>query len=496
MQRYLVQVQIDQYGNGSFSYMHNLINTWIFLGAKITELFSGKVDTLLSVKILTMLFAWGSASLLYFIIYRLTGYFVYAIIGGCSWFMIPGNAFLILTLEDNVWANFFNVLYIFLALIITGYVANGKNTLSRAIGYSLVVGLFLSIGINIHQQLVLLIYSFPVFVLISKRFTLIKTGILTCFMLFGYTVGSFFQNYFAFNQFAFIETFKRLWHQPYVDVFSNLWFFSSGKSLSEWIGLIYVGLYQSFISNVISTPIMFFVFITFSFLWLTLYFIRSCDQSVVRQEKNVLLILFIFLMVIHIPHSLVYEPWIVERWDATFPGLILIIIYMSYRCITMLQSFRKYIYEFKTVIALNMACLLVFIFSFSNATTEIKKNIFDYQNQDSVVSLNRTISFLKSNSITPDKNSYIVLDPLLQQYDIQSLISYYYPGSHVITISDNLDILFTSDSFYHIAVHNVKNIRDVNFPNDAKIFIMPRPQAWMTDNYPGILKNNHVIQIL
>lgn len=497
MQRYLVQVQICQCGSGSFSYMHNLINTWIFLGAKFVRLFYGELDTLLSVKILTMLVAWGSSTLLYLCIYRLTRNFLLAIMGGAAWFLIPGNTFLILTLEDNVWANLFNILYIFLVLILTGHISSENNTFSRRIGYSVIIGLCLSIGINIHQQLVPLVYLFPVVVWISHRFTAMQSSIITCFMLSGYLIGSLSQNYATFHQFAVTGIFQRLWHQPYTgEGFRTLWYFSSGKSPGEWIDLILVGLNRSFLSNVISTPKVFSILICFALLGFFLHVFRKGKRNGFwKNETNVILMVIFSLIFIHIPHSLFFEPWIVERWDATFPGLIMIVSYMVYVCITLIQSYRKYIFEFKTDIALTIICFAIFLFSLGNAKIEINKIVFDHQHLQSIVSLHQITSFIKNGPIALDNYSYIFLDPILQEYDNQALMSYYYPSANIITLNENLDILYTSDHFHHIDVHNKKNIKDIAFSGDAKIFAMDRPKNWLNKHYPEFLKRHEVSQI-
>lgn len=496
MQRYLVQVQIDQCGSGGFSYMHNLINTWIFLGAKFVGFFCGEINTLSSVKILTMLFAWGSSALIYLCIYRLTKNILFAIMGGVAWFFIPGNTLLILTLEDNVWANFFNVLYIFLVLLLSDYISSENNTFSRRIGYSVIIGLCLSIGINIHQQLVPLVYIYPVLVWISHRFTAIQTVIMTCFMLTGYFVGSFSQNYATFYEFAVTGIFQRLWHQPYIEGFRNLWYFSSGKSPGEWIDLILVGLNQSFFKSVISAPKVFYIVICLALLGFFLHVFRKDKRNGLWQnETNVLLIILFTLIFIHIPHSLFYEPWIVERWDATFPGLIIIICYLAYLCITLIQSYLEYIFEFKTGMVLSIICFAIFLFSLGNAKTEINKLLLYHRNQPSVVSLHQTISFIKNRQIIFDKYSYIFLDPIFQEYDNQALISYYYPSANIITLNDNLDILYTSDHFHHIDDHNKNNLRNIKFPDNSKIFAMDRPRNWLNEHFPELLKKHEVIQI-
>ena len=496
MQRYLVQVQIYQCGSGSFTYMHNLINTWIFLGAKFVRLFNGNLDALLSVKILTMLFAGGSSALLCLCIYRLTRNFLLAVMAGAAWFLIPGNTFLILTLEDNVWANFFNVLYIFLVLMLTGYISSENNTFSRRIGYSVIIGLCLSIGINIHQQLVPLIYLFPVVVWISHRFTGLQTCIMTCSMLSGYLIGSLAQNYATFHQFAIIGIFRRLWHQPYTytaEEFRTLWYFSSGKSPGEWIDLILTGLNKSFLSSVIS---VFSIFICLALLGFFLHVFRKGKHNGFWQnETNKFLVVIFSLIVIHVPHSLIYEPWIVERWDATFPGLIIIVCYLIYLCITFIQSYKKYFLEFKADITLSIIIFVIFLFSLGEAKTVFNRFILDHQRQPSIVSLHQTISFLKDTRMTFDKYSYIVLDPIFQENDLQALMSYYYPSANIITLNENLDILYTSDHFHHIDFHNKKNIKNIEFPGNAKIFIMTRPKIWINQYYSEFLTRQKVIQI-
>ena len=443
-----------------------------------------------------MIFTWGSSVLLYLCIYRLTGHYILAFMGGASWFLIPGNIFLLLTLEDNVWANFFNTLYIFLILTLTGYISTKKIPFSLAIGHSIIVGLCLSIGINIHQQLVPLVYSFPVAVWLSQRFTAKQTGMMTGFMLFGYILGSLLQNYAAYKQYAFIGIVQRLWHQPYTDVFSNLWYFSSGKSPVEWLHLIFLGLSQSFLSNVISTPKVFYVLICVSFLGLILLIARGKNNSEFwHNEAKSLLLVIMSLILIHVPHSLLYEPWIVERWDSTFPGLIILVSYSVYLFIRFIPYYRKTILNFKSSFVASLLIFIVFLYSIGNAKDEINALMAGYRNQPSNVALQQTRSFLKNRQHVLDKFTFIFVDPILQQYDNQALLSYYYPQANIISFNEHLNILYTSDHFHHINTHNQKTIKNIEFPDNAKIIAMANPVLWLSRGYPEFLNDYEIIEI-
>lgn len=345
MRYFATMVQAEQKGPRVFTPVHNLLNELIFRGAFFLKPLVNRFDAFLSVKLLAVFFSGSSAYLLFLTALSLTRDMLLALCASLAWFILPGNMFLMLSLEDNVWANFFNVLFIFQILVLTRYVQREHAVIPLGAPYALLIGICLSIGINLHQQLVPLLYVFPFLILFSRPYSFSQWVTVLSVFILGYTGASALQNYIMFSDCCWKGILTRLWFNPYHVLFPQYWYFTSGYALSEWMHKISIGLTKSFFSDRIIL-ICFLMLGSVSVAGIFSTVIRYCRQrSAVYRKKLVLLMLLSFMIGIYVPYSLLYEPWSVERWDATFPGLIILVTY--FYSIGVSETEYKFLYIFK-----------------------------------------------------------------------------------------------------------------------------------------------------
>jgi len=329
MRHFATMVQTSGQGDATFTFVHNLLCTWILVTARLLKVFIQRFDAFLAVKFLTVVFASLTAYLLFLTVKALTQNRVLVISAALMLFIIPGNIFLITSLEDNVWANFFNALYIYQVLVLTGHVRRNHPIIHPGYLYCLFTGTCLSIGINLHQQVALLLYGFPVALLASRAYSPLKAAALSAVCLTGYICGSVVQNLAVFSKAYIHDTILRLWSNPYRSLFPQHWFFSSGYSVSEWTHRIVEGWEQTFGCDLLSgTCLLSFAAMAVTGLFVLVRSQQSGTTGRQGQRAAVLAVLS-SLVVIHVPYSLLYEPWKAERWDATLPGLIVLCMYLS-----------------------------------------------------------------------------------------------------------------------------------------------------------------------
>ncbi|MCX8042614.1 MAG: hypothetical protein N3B18_00645 [Desulfobacterota bacterium] len=140
----------------------------------------------------------------------------------------------------------------------------------------------------------------------------------------GYCGAGAIQNYFAFSSMSLTALFKKIYHTPYHGLFPHLWFFTSGSTTWEWMHRIGDGLKKSFyIDGVLLPCFLVFTLISLAGMFLTMHrwYKRQTPQD---TERIITFVILLCLTAVHIPHSLLYEPWSVERWDATYPGIIVL----------------------------------------------------------------------------------------------------------------------------------------------------------------------------
>lgn len=228
------------------------------------------------------------------------------------------------SLDDNVWANLFNILFLYQVLVLTRCVSGRFVLIQPGVLYIIWIGACLSLGVNVHQQLVPLLYAFPIIVIFFLRGTYRQKIIRVFAFIAGYGGCSAVQDYFVFSAVSWTAIFSRCYHTPYHALFPHCWFFSSGSTIGAWIHKIGDGIRKSFyIDGGLMPCFLVVALISLTGAFLTIY--RWYTRRTLRDAKEVATFaLLACLTVVHLPHSFLYEPWSVERWDATYPGIIVL----------------------------------------------------------------------------------------------------------------------------------------------------------------------------
>lgn len=481
--RYSIDVKMHNQGDTSFSYAHNLIKTFMYYVAVVVGKFTGTLDSLYAAKILTFISSSFTSFCIYLSIKKISKRKSLAALASFYWFLIPVNYYHILIAEDNVWANAVNALWIYFFIII---ITEFEDNIKKIYVMAGLCGLFVSIGINIHQQIVPLFYLTIITYIILFRNNREKFLSVFYFIL-TYSAASFIQNYIAFGKCYMFESFKRLVFQPYAKVFPHLWFFSSEDSVCQWRIKILDGLKKSFFIGETEIPVLLF-FLLFVSTAAIFFIIRD----VLLKRKNNILYIFIFLIAaicIHVPHTLVYEPWNPERWDIVNPSLV-ILLFISVHILILKLNLKK-----KASLFIYSAIAVLSIFTAVQSYKFIKKITYWSENGVPMANLNSILSYLgKIDRLS--KNDVILLDETMRWFFFDERVTYHSPNTHVITLSDSLEVVYSSSEQQNWNKPYSKKYFFDNKFDDNKIFhAMPSVKKNIEKLNKNFIETNKIYEI-
>ncbi len=494
--RYVINVKIMHGGDTFFSYPHNFLKTYIFFIANIINTLTGKFEPLYAANVLTIFCSAFSSFLLFLTTKKITKEIFPSVVAAILWFLIPVNYYHIVILEDNVWANTFNTLSLY--FMISLYTTKEQHYYEKnTITLSALCGLFLSIGINFHQQLVPVFYLFllaSLFFFYDKKALL---GKIIIYFLLSYFLFSFIQNYLFLGKIEVIQTARRLVHQPYIDVFPQIWFFSSDYSLFQWAGKILNGIKNSFFIGGKVIPSIFIFLVPLSF-----YVCLSAIFKQIKEKDNIspsfqLIIFLLMATFIHVPHTLIYEPWNPERWDVINPSLVLLLAYTLY-----IFSFKikEWIVNLKFSSYISASLVIVVIMLLAVTASQnyryFTKMIYWFRQSEANRSFPYLVDYLaKAKSASKDnlKDHIVLLSPAMRWFGFEERVTYYFPSILTATLDDNLNILYSSSEqqFWNKPFSKTRFPKN-KFRPENKFHIMPTIWKDFEKEDPAFLKAHDV----
>lgn len=469
---YIGRVQVNKVGDSSFSYVHNLVLTWLHYSASIIQVFTGNYDALLAARVFSAFSYAASAGLIAVLVYFASRRICIALLAGIVWFSLGGNLHLAMTVEDNTWSNLYNVIYLGHIMLLCGVI---QVRLSGRQQYLVTVscGLFLSLGINIHQQLVPAVYYFPVALLVSGKFRFGDCIKRSAMLVLAYMAGSILQNYVVYSDLAIVPSLRRLWHQEYKEFYPSLWFFTSGLSVSKWCSYVMQGLRATYMG-----PGSFWQQPLFACLWLSIaalvaVLVQDWKRDTVfagASWKSILILAGAFL--IHVPHSLLYEPMNIERWDSTIPGVILLCGYLTGLGLDEVSLALSGRMRTAAVSSVSGLCILSVGLSIAEMQGRVERMRFSYKADSSIAAMSTVVDRLRDSNVGDGAGCALICDPVLQKNNVQVLLSYYFPRMDIITLSERQKVVYSSDYFHHKGIYDNRHINDIKWPDNIQIYAM------------------------
>lgn len=285
------------------------------------------------------------------------------------------------------------------------------------------------------------------------------------YFILAYSAASFIQNYIAFGKFYIFESFKRLVFQPYAKAFPHLWFFSSEDSFGHWCIKILDGLKKSFFIGETEIPILLFFLMFISAA--ALFFIT---KDFLLKIKNNIFFLYIFLVAatcIHVPHTLVYEPWNPERWDITNPSFV-VFLFMSVHILILKLNIKN-----KVLLCVYSTITVISFFTAFQSYKFIEKITYWSENGVPRSNFNSVLSYL--NKIDDlSVNDIVLLDETMRWFFFDERITYHFPKILIVTLNDNLEAVYSSSQQQHWnKSYSKKYFFENKFDSDVKFHIMP-----------------------
>ena len=489
---YAINVRVHMAGDGSFSYMHNLIKNLLLNSFSICRFVYSDCQFIDTIRWITLTSLIISSFTIFFTIKELTNNNIYSFSGSLFWLLLPGNITLVHLYEDNVWAASFTCVFLYsIVKIHRSSFLNYKNFYL----WSLSAATSLALGINLHQQLGLLFYLFLILIITHYHIKLSRK--ITSFILFflWYLALSAIQNLMAFGQPYLEESITRLYHNPYTSSFPDLWFFSSGKAPLEWATLIYDGWRKTLFFHGRTAPISYyFIILSIPVFMITAKYsktrhpVDSFPSDFAKQQAWFSLCFLIF-----IPYSLLYEPQNIERWDSVLPGLTIFIFSTLHHLmktkvqqLSSLPLFSRSIHICLLVI-MSMSCIQAYSFT-------LKKH--EAFNKDSTtVYLSKILSILKDNQDID--SSILLLSEGFRQWDTDSQILLNYPSLQIITLQNRtLKPVHTSYPLQNKNDIPKIPINNISFPKGTRFLVTPGvyndivkiDRAFITNNTISVLQ--------
>ena len=486
IQRYTTQVMIVRQGDGSFSFAHNLLKSWLFHATQLVAIVSHDFQPVQGARWLTILFSGATAFMLFMGIWSLTRSTLAAAVASILWFTIPANTILIRELDDNPWSNAFNAFFLVQLVILAGFSRTRIDGRKRLLLLSCLLGCVLSVGINVHQQLAVDFYAFFVLMCLSYERNWREVLQMSAVFVIGYFIASVVQNVVAFGHPEILNSIRRLYYEPYAGCFPNLYFFTSGRSSGDWAATILLGWKHAFLIDACGWP-----------AWIALIplpILGACGVLWLARRRGTAFYLYQFRLVlfmsaaflIHVPHSLVYEPVNIERWDSVFPGLLLLLVWLTHFLLTLPLGRKPGFHAIRKTIA--VAGVGVALFSLHQAWKLDQVAFSDYVESDAVRSLHATTACLAGQSDVSERH-VVLLDPLYDINDIQVRISYCFPHITVLTLNDNLDVIYSSLNLQGRQGYPSKEFLGIEFPKDCHFSITPTAAAWLKAKAPAFLES-------
>jgi hypothetical protein len=476
---------IGRIGDCDFSFAHNLLKSWLYQASNVLTPLLHDFQPLQGARWLTILFSGLTAFLLSLSVRSITRSFTAAMIAPIVWFAIPGNLSLISSLEDNTWGNAFNAGFLFLTLKLAGYSRPRMDKSANLVLLSAVTGVVLSAGVNVHQQVVVDFYAFFILMFLSyeRHWRLILYMI--AFFVAGYIGGSLLQNYLAFGQPELCGSIRRLYHDEYKGCFPALYFFTSGQSVGEWSSRIILGWKRTFLFDARYVPFWGPICLV-AISGILGVVAESCRRGTFFFLYRGRLLAFLAVAtLIHIPHSLVYEPENIERWDSALPSFVIIGILTTHFAIEHLSRYRTLA---KTIAVVSVTAVLI---SLCQAWRNYSKGISAYERDSAVVGLRHVIGYLTNQSETSERH-VVLLDSLYDRNDIQTRLTYHFPHITVVTFNSELKLIYSSTDLQNRGPLNSLCLAEIVFPTNSHFSVTVALLADLKTKAPEFISSHDV----
>ena len=486
IQRYTVQVMIGQRGDNDFSFAHNLLKSWLFHATQLVGLFSNDFQPIQGARWLTIFFSGATAFMLFLGTRSLTRSTLAALVTSALWFTLPANQYLFRELDDNSWSNAFNTLFLVLTLVLAGFSRTRVDGLKRLLPFSFLLGCVLSVGINVHQQLVPNFYAFFVLMCLSSERNWRDTLQMSALFVLGYFGASLIQNFVAFGHLETGKTIRRLYYEPYSEFFPALNFFTSNKSIGDWAAIVLLGWKRAFLIGASRWP-AWIALIPLPLLgaggvvWLAR---RRGTAFYLYQFRLMLFLSAAFL--IHVPHSLMYEPDNIERWDSVLPGLLLLLVWLTHFLFSLRPVWPDRFPAVRRATAVVAACVV--LFSLRQAWKINQAEVSGYFASDVVHSLHATTAFLAGQPDASERH-VVLLDSQYNINDIQVRITSSFPRITVLTLNKDLELIYSSLDLQGRKGYSSKSLLGIEFPKDCHFSITPATVAWLQASAPTFLES-------
>ncbi|MCX6356708.1 MAG: hypothetical protein NT045_02345 [Candidatus Aureabacteria bacterium] len=311
--------------SGWFAKFHLLMFSLVYLVTRICS-FWGPWDYLMGFKISTLISALATIPLLFFICRHTMRHFWIMLIISLMPLYVLGYSWLITTCDDNVIANFFNLLFVISVLVATGAVKEVARE-KHPIGWAFLAGIAGGLSVAAHMKNIValpLILSLA-FVRPPSRSTRLRVtlaglaGLLFCF-------GSLYGIYWIQSVAEPVSSKLDFW--VFHRVPGRFYLTPPRCSLTQQIHLAFIGIRSSlygFQEIFINTDC--YDRDILGYLIVALFFCIYFAAAFRTRERRAVKILFA-LFLLDAGHSFLYDTWVVERWDSfTLPVFITIGIY-------------------------------------------------------------------------------------------------------------------------------------------------------------------------
>jgi hypothetical protein len=310
---------------GWFTKFHLMMFSLVY---GITTVYSlwGQWDYLVGFKICTLICAVLTVPLIFFICKNTMRHFPVMLVISLIPLYTLGYSWMITTCDDNVLANFFNLIFVVCLLIATGAI-KGELRERHCLRWAFITGIAAGLSMASHLKNIVALPLILALCVVKppatrRRVIIGAAGLLGLILSFGLLYGLYW------IQSAGEPVSSKIDFWVFHRVPGRFYFTTPRPPLLDQLTLAFVGIRSSLCAfqelfihtNVYDVDILGSVVVALFFL---IYFASACRM---RQRHAVRILFFLFLL--DAGHSLFYDSWVVERWDSfTLPVYLTIGIY-------------------------------------------------------------------------------------------------------------------------------------------------------------------------
>lgn len=310
---------------GWFAKFHLFMFSLVYLITKAYS-FWGGWDYLIGFKICTLICAILTIPLLFFVCKNTMRRFSIMMVTSFIPLYVLGYSWLITTCDDNVIANFFNLLFVTCLLVATGAIAQTKRE-KHCYRWAFLTGLAAGLSMASHLKNIVALPLILALVVVKpppsrSRLRIAAAGLLGLVLTFG------LMYWIYWIQSTGEPVFSKLDFWVFHRVPGRFYLTPPRCPLTQQIHLAFVGIRSSlygFQEIFINTDC--YDRDILGYLIVALFFCIYFASAFRTRERRAVKILFA-LFLLDAGHSFLYDTWVVERWDSfTLPVFITIGIY-------------------------------------------------------------------------------------------------------------------------------------------------------------------------